>query len=54
MRGADRKYRAGFAEFLKSSFLGKGSTGHFEKILDVEVEDLEAEWTAYVKAVAGA
>jgi hypothetical protein len=52
--GAGGKYRAGFAEFLRSSFEGKGATSHFEKALDIELDELEPEWTAYVKEQAGA
>ena len=50
--GADRKYREGFAEYLVSSYMGKGSVKHFERLLGVDVEDLEVEWQAYVKQVA--
>jgi hypothetical protein len=47
------EYRAGFADFLRSSFQGQGSTTHFEKALGVDVKDLEPVWIAYVKGVAG-
>ena len=51
--GNDRAYRAGFADFLRSTFLGQGATTHFEKSLGVKVEELEPEWIAYVKEIAG-
>ncbi len=51
VHGQDGKHRAGFAEYLRSSFEGKGSTTHFEKILDVKLDDLEKEWAAYVKEI---
>lgn len=54
MYANDGKYREPFAEFLRSSYLGQGSATHFQKIMGVDLEELEAEWTAYVKKIAGA
>ena len=50
----DSKYREGFGEFLVSSFKGQGAATHLKRALDVDLKDLEAEWTAYVESVAGA
>lgn len=47
------KYRAGFADFLRSSYLGKGGTSNFFKAIGVDEKALESEWTAHVKRVAG-
>lgn len=47
------KYRSGFADFLRGAFAGKGSSTHLERALGVDVEDLEQEWIAYVRAQAG-
>jgi hypothetical protein len=49
----DQKYRPGLAKFLLSSFEGQGSATHLRKLLDVELKELEKEWSAYVKQVAG-
>ena len=53
VHGASGKYRHAFAEFLVSSYRGQDSKSHFEKILDVGLDDLEAEWTAFVREAAG-
>lgn len=45
------KYRTGFGEFLLSSYKGQGSATHLRKALDVDLEDLAAEWVAYVAAL---
>lgn len=52
-RGADRKYRKGLLEFVHSSYEGKGSPTHFKKLVADDLDALEAEWTAWVKAQAG-
>jgi hypothetical protein len=52
--GEDGALRAKFGEYLLSSFRGKGSSSHFEKITGADLEELEARWTAYVRSVAGA
>ncbi len=49
----DQKYRPGLAKFLLSSFEGQGAASHLKKLLDVDLKDLEEQWTAYVKGVAG-
>jgi hypothetical protein len=51
--GAEQKYRPGLARFLLSSFEGQGAATHLKKILDVDLGQLEEEWNAYVKGVAG-
>ena len=44
----DGKYRRGFADFLRSSYLGRGGASNFFKALGVAEKELEAEWHAYV------
>ena len=51
--GAERKYGDRFAEYVKSSFLDKGSVQDLERILSVDLEELAAEWTTFVQEVAG-
>ncbi len=51
---ADAKYRAGFADFLRSAYLGKGGSSNFARALGSDLDTLQAEWTAYVKSTAGA
>ena len=54
-RAHDRKYRAQFAEYLRSSFVGQSSVTHFKKIMGVKkLDELEADWNAYVREIAGA
>jgi hypothetical protein len=47
------KYRPAYAEFLKTSYLGKGGASNFAKVMGVDLKALESEWVAYVKAHAG-
>jgi len=54
IQGRDHAHRAAFADFLRSSYTGKGGKSNFLHALDMKEKDLEAEWTAYVKEVAGA
>lgn len=54
LNAGDGKYRTGFGEFLLSSFKGQGAGTHLKRALDVDLDDLEREWTAYVKQIAGA
>jgi hypothetical protein len=49
---AGGKHRAGYADFLRSSYLGKGGTTNFFAALGADEKTLEAEWTAYVEKVA--
>ena len=49
----DRKYRPGLAQFLLSSFEGKGSAGHLKEILGVNFATLEEQWTSYVRSISG-
>lgn len=49
----NRKYRPAFGEYLRDSYLGKGSTSSFEKIMGKDIEELEPEWKAYVKEMVG-
>lgn len=54
VRAQDGKYLESFAEYLRSSYEGQGSVTHFKKIMGVKkLDELEAEWIAYVKEVAG-
>ncbi|MEM7308353.1 MAG: hypothetical protein AAF682_16860 [Planctomycetota bacterium] len=48
----DGAHRAGFAEYLRSSFGGQGAISHLSKALGMEVDALERAWTEYVAAVA--
>ena len=48
------KYRAGFADFLRRSYLGKGGTSNFYEALGADEKTLQEQWTGYVKSVAGA
>jgi len=48
------RYRPGYADYLRSSYLGKGGASNFFKALGVREKDLEAEWVAWVKETAGA
>ena len=49
----DAKYRDTFVEYMKSAFDGKGAASHFEKIFDLKLKELQPEYEAYVKRVAG-
>lgn len=51
--GADGKYRHGYADFLKSSYLGKGGSSNFYKAIGLDEKAAMSEWRAYVKSVAG-
>lgn len=48
------QYRQRFAEFLRESYLGKGGTSNFFKVLGTDEKTLAKEWSDYVKALAGA
>jgi hypothetical protein len=48
------KYRGKFLEYMKSAFGGKGAASHFEKIFGVEFGDLDREYAAFVRRIAGA
>ena len=52
-RAEEQKYRDGLLEFVYSSYDGKGSATHFKKLVAKDLDALEAEWTAWVKAQAG-
>lgn len=54
LHGSEGAHRANFIEYLRSAFDGKGAASHFKKIFDVDLDDLDAEWNAYVKRIAGA
>lgn len=47
------RYRAGFAQYLQSSYRGQGAATHLERALGVGLETLEQEWRAFVAATAG-
>ena len=51
-KAGDGKYRKFFAEYLLSSYKGKGAVTHFEKIFGDHYEGLQAEYTAYVAELA--
>ena len=53
MNAGEGKYRAGFAEYLRKAFVGKGAATHLQRALGIDIEDLEEEWTAYVRTQAG-
>jgi hypothetical protein len=53
LHGADDKYRQPFVEYLLSAFEGKGAVKHLEDHLGVKIEDLDEEWNAYVRSIAG-
>ena len=48
----NQKYRLGLANFLRSSYLGKGGTANFFEALTVDEKTLEEQWTSYVKSIA--
>ena len=48
----NRKYRAGLANYLKESYLGKGGASNFLEAVGVDEKTLEAQWTSYVKSNA--
>ncbi len=48
----DGKYRPLFAEFLRSSYLGKGGSSNFFKVLGLDEKQAESEWKAHVKSLA--
>ncbi|MEO0651533.1 MAG: hypothetical protein AAFZ65_12735, partial [Planctomycetota bacterium] len=45
------KYRPAAARFLESSFLGQRNASHLEEILGVDLEDLSADYEAFVDGV---
>lgn len=47
------KYRGRFVDYLQSAFSGQGSASHFEKIMEVDLDDLDKEWRAFVAESAG-
>lgn len=51
---ADGQHRAGFADYLRSSYLGKGGTSNFYEALGADEKTLQEQWSGYVKSVAGA
>jgi hypothetical protein len=48
------KYRGKFLEYMKSAYVGKGAASHFEKIFGMKLEELEPEYAAFVRRIAGA
>jgi hypothetical protein len=52
--GEEQRYRAKLAEFLRSSFLGKGGRSNLFRALGKDEKTLTTEWQAHVKALAGA
>jgi hypothetical protein len=57
LHGSNGKYRDGFFSFLRSAWQGKSSMSHFKDVvedeLDLDMDDFEASWTAYVNGTAG-
>jgi hypothetical protein len=47
-------HRAKLAEYLRSAYLGKTGTANFEKAFGTQLSELEPQWVAYVKQIAGA
>lgn len=47
------KHRARYAEFLRTSYEGKGGSSNFFKVLGLDPDETQAEWTAYVARMAG-
>ncbi|MEQ1895370.1 MAG: hypothetical protein ABL998_22765 [Planctomycetota bacterium] len=50
----DGKFRAAFARYIKSAYLGKGGTSNFFKEIGVDEKVLEAGWKKHVATIAGA
>ena len=48
----NQKYRLGLANFLRSSYLGKGGTSNFFEAVSADEKTLEEQWTSYVKSIA--
>ena len=48
----NQKYRLGLANFLRSSYLGKGGTSSFFETIGADEKTLEEQWTSYVKSIA--
>jgi hypothetical protein len=49
LHGSEGRHRAGFLEFLRAVYAGKGSATDLKKALDVEWRTLEKDWLAYVE-----
>lgn len=47
------KYREGLGTYLRTSFKGQSAATHLQKALGVKLKDIEVEWNAYVKDIAG-
>jgi len=54
VNASEGKHRDKFVEYLQSAFGGKGAASHFEKIFEMKLEDLQPEYEAFVKRIAGA
>jgi hypothetical protein len=48
----NQKYRAGLANYLRDSYLGKGGTSNFFKAVGADEKTLEGQWTGFVKSIA--
>jgi len=47
LHAEDGRYRAGFFDFLRGVYAGKGSSTHFKKAIGVREKELEEAWHAY-------
>lgn len=52
LHAKDGTYRDGLGEYLRSSFKGQSAATHLQRALDVDLDDVEEEWKAYVDEVA--
>ncbi len=50
LHGEERAHRAGFHEFLRGAYRGKGSSSDFKSALKIKEREFEKAWTGYVKS----
>jgi len=53
LHGDDGRHRAGFLDFLRQVYAGKGSSTDLKRALDTDWRTLERAWTAHVKRQVG-
>jgi hypothetical protein len=52
LHGGEGRYRAGFLDYLRGVYAGKGSATDLKRALDVDWRPLEEEWNAYARSCA--
>ncbi len=53
LQGENQRFREPMLEYMSKVYAGKGTSSLFKKIVTKRSDDFEAEWTQYVKKLAG-